>query len=184
MKLRTFQVTKLLFFIFASIVVFLTILAPIYQPSNTITNLSGSVGISDNDDIISHIHFPWDYIYAFGDIWCHQKSERSFFIKGNQMPVCARCTGIFLGVFFGLGISLFIMVRIDNNVHKKILKLFFVGYLLLAIDVTGQSVGLWHSINAVRILSGILAGSSFGFILGMAIDLVNAALLSSVLRNN
>lgn len=184
MKLRTFQVVKLLFFIFASIVVLLTILAPIYHLSNTITNLSGSVGISDNDDVISRMHFPWDYIYAFGDIWCHQKSERSFFIKGNQMPVCARCIGIFLGVFFGLGISIFTMVKIDDKVHKKILKLFVMGYLLLVIDVTGQSVGLWYSINAVRILSGILAGSSFGFILGMAIDIVNAALLSSVLRNN
>ena len=184
MKLRTFQVVKLLFFIFASIAVLLTILAPIYQPSNAITNLSGSVGTSDNEDIISHIHFPWDYTYAFGDVWCHQKSERSFFIRGNQMPVCARCIGIFLGVFFGLGISIFTMVRIDENVHKKILKLFVVGYLLLAIDVTGQSVGLWHSINAIRVLSGSLAGTSFGFILGMAIDIVNAALLSSVLRNN
>lgn len=28
---------------------------------------------------------------------CHQMPERSFSYKGKQFPVCARCTGIFIG---------------------------------------------------------------------------------------
>ncbi len=30
-------------------------------------------------------------------ILCHRKPERSFFYKGRQFPVCARCTGIHIG---------------------------------------------------------------------------------------
>lgn len=34
---------------------------------------------------------------------CHRISERSFFLDGRQMPLCARCTGTFLGAILGLG---------------------------------------------------------------------------------
>lgn len=181
MKLRTFQVVKLSFFICALIVMLLTLLAPIYQPSNTVKELSGSVGIRDNKDMLSRMQPPWNCIYTFGDIWCHQKSERSFFIKRNQMPVCARCVGIFFGVFSGLGISIFIRMEIGKNTHKKILLPFVVGYTPLATDVIGQSAGLWQSTNALRVLTGTLSGSAFGFILGVAVDVVCIALSSSVL---
>ena len=36
-------------------------------------------------------------VYAFGSIVCHQLPERSFHLWGAQMPVCARCTGIYVG---------------------------------------------------------------------------------------
>ena len=28
---------------------------------------------------------------------CHQMPERSFFFRGYQFPICARCTGVFVG---------------------------------------------------------------------------------------
>jgi uncharacterized membrane protein len=33
---------------------------------------------------------------------CHRIPERSFFLNGHQLPLCARCTGTFLGVLVGL----------------------------------------------------------------------------------
>ncbi|MDY3097688.1 DUF2085 domain-containing protein, partial [Methanobrevibacter sp.] len=27
---------------------------------------------------------------------CHRNPERSFFINGHQLPVCARCTGFYV----------------------------------------------------------------------------------------
>jgi len=36
-------------------------------------------------------------VYAFGSVVCHQLPERSFHLWGAQMPVCARCTGIYVG---------------------------------------------------------------------------------------
>ncbi|MEE2647749.1 MAG: DUF2085 domain-containing protein, partial [Candidatus Thermoplasmatota archaeon] len=40
-------------------------------------------------------------IYGFGDVNCHQKSERSWEVNNNQLPVCTRDVGIFAGLFIG-----------------------------------------------------------------------------------
>ena len=36
-------------------------------------------------------------VYAVGSVMCHQLPARSYRLFGAQMPVCARCTGIYLG---------------------------------------------------------------------------------------
>jgi len=36
-------------------------------------------------------------VYAVGGAVCHQLPARSFHLLGAQLPVCARCTGIYLG---------------------------------------------------------------------------------------
>lgn len=35
-------------------------------------------------------------VYAAGSHVCHQRPERSFHIAGHKMPVCARCTGLYV----------------------------------------------------------------------------------------
>lgn len=35
--------------------------------------------------------------FAAGHFICHQRPERSFFLHGHQLPVCARCTGLYAG---------------------------------------------------------------------------------------
>jgi uncharacterized membrane protein len=39
--------------------------------------------------------------YLVGGFLCHQRPERSFFLWGSQMPVCARCTGIYFAAALG-----------------------------------------------------------------------------------
>lgn len=40
----------------------------------------------------------WSWLaYAVGAIVCHQRSERSFHLATTPLPVCARCTGLYLG---------------------------------------------------------------------------------------
>jgi uncharacterized membrane protein len=36
-------------------------------------------------------------IYAVGSVICHQRPERSYHFLTTQFPVCARCTGIYVG---------------------------------------------------------------------------------------
>jgi uncharacterized membrane protein len=42
------------------------------------------------------------FIFAVGSVICHQLPERSFFLDGRQLPVCARCTGLYLSGAAGL----------------------------------------------------------------------------------
>ena len=41
-------------------------------------------------------------VYAIGSVICHQRPERSFFLWSHQMPVCARCAGIYAGAAFAV----------------------------------------------------------------------------------
>jgi uncharacterized membrane protein len=36
-------------------------------------------------------------VYGIGRFVCHQRPERSFHVWSVQLPVCARCTGIYFG---------------------------------------------------------------------------------------
>ncbi|HJZ70087.1 MAG TPA: DUF2085 domain-containing protein [Vicinamibacterales bacterium] len=36
-------------------------------------------------------------VYGIGSLVCHQLAERSYRLWSAQMPVCARCTGIYFG---------------------------------------------------------------------------------------
>ena len=38
-----------------------------------------------------------DLLFPVGTVICHQRPERSFFVDGRQLPVCARCTGLYVG---------------------------------------------------------------------------------------
>jgi len=40
--------------------------------------------------------------YLVGTGICHQYPSHSFFVAGQQLPLCARCTGIYLGALMGL----------------------------------------------------------------------------------
>ncbi len=101
-------------------------LVPGYLPADTVPELSGrantfdyysedSWGNSQTDskkgvghNQSEHGHFAWSeldpyaaLIYGFGDLNCHNKAERSWEVNGNQMPVCVRDVGIFLGLAIG-----------------------------------------------------------------------------------
>ena len=43
-----------------------------------------------------------EFIFAVGSVICHQRPDRSFFVDGHQLPVCARCTGLYLSSGAGL----------------------------------------------------------------------------------
>jgi hypothetical protein len=40
-------------------------------------------------------------VYGIGSLICHQLPERSYHLWAVQMPVCARCTGIYVGAVLG-----------------------------------------------------------------------------------
>jgi len=82
--------------------------------------------------------------------FCHRKPERSFFWKGKQFPMCARCTGIHIG-YLSMPILFLEYAYID----------FWIAVLMVLptyIDGTLQAFLNWESNNWRRLITGILAG--------------------------
>jgi uncharacterized membrane protein len=46
-------------------------------------------------------------VYALGSVVCHQLPERSYHLWTAQMPVCARCAGIYFGAVAGALVGTF-----------------------------------------------------------------------------
>lgn len=46
-------------------------------------------------------HDPLTKTHLIGFATCHQIPERSLFIAGEQLPLCARCTGTYIGMLTG-----------------------------------------------------------------------------------
>lgn len=85
---------------------------------------------------------------------CHRKPERSFHIKGHQFPVCARCTGLYLGI-----ISFFIFYFIQGVIHNLFLLIFSVVLVIpCLVDGLTQRYGNRLSNNTLRLFTGLIAG--------------------------
>lgn len=82
---------------------------------------------------------------------CHQMPTRSFFVKGYQFPLCARCTGIALGHLTALLFAPFYTFKIK----------IFILILPLAIDGTIQYITNYESNNLKRVITGFLYGFAF-----------------------
>ena len=83
---------------------------------------------------------------------CHRMPERSFFYKGHQFPVCARCTGIYLSL---------ITIPLLKILNLKFTTLIVVGIILLIpmiIDGTTQLLGKRESTNNLRLVTGFFGG--------------------------
>ena len=80
---------------------------------------------------------------------CHQMPERSFFIKGRQFPVCARCAGVYLGWLISLALIFF---------YRPSLYIIAAFCLCMFIDWFLQKKNILKSNNLRRFITGILGG--------------------------
>ncbi|MDO9627308.1 MAG: DUF2085 domain-containing protein [Methanobacteriaceae archaeon] len=106
-----------------------------------------------------------------GHIICHGLPERSFKIKGHQFPVCARCTGIYLGSFSVIG-----LVMIFNPVFNPLLLI--MGFLMIIptfIDGLTQYLNHRESNNNLRFITGLIGG------IGMAIVITSLRFIPGLL---
>lgn len=81
---------------------------------------------------------------------CHRRPDRSFFYKGVQFPVCARCTGIFVGF---ISLPYFLIAQTNLGLVLSIL-------LVLPTYLDGWIQTIWEieSTNLRRSLTGLAAG--------------------------
>jgi uncharacterized membrane protein len=145
-------------FIISSVWLALVVSAPLLVPSDTLTDLSGTVGTHDNDALFEDLDPIPKTIYRIGDAECHQLANRSYFINGNQMPFCSRDVGLFIGLALGSGIVTFIFFRINP-------LLALVGLAPIGIDGGVQMVTDYESNNPLRLVTGIIAGIALSMLL-------------------
>ena len=119
------------------------------------------------------------FVYAFGDLNCHQKHERSWEINGNQLAVCVRDVGLFIGLAAGAlfwrkkGLNRwtlrdsFLSVFSDEKiefVYEKdrrmlaMITLLALGTIPIGIDGFTQLLTSYESTNTIRLITGMGAG--------------------------
>jgi uncharacterized membrane protein len=123
---------------------------------------------------------PAERFTFFGHGLCHQIPGHSFIIGGVQLPLCARCTGIYLGIVLSI---LYYIVRGRGRaagfpplpIFLGMLASFvFMGidgvnsYVNLMTNTMGANLGfgpLYEPQNLLRISTGILVGATIGTML-------------------
>lgn len=104
--------------------------------------------------------------YAF----CHRITERSFVINGRQLPLCARCTGMYLGVALTL-VVMSMSGRLKRGAFPPLpIMLLLVGFIgLMGIDGTNSYLHffpnaphLYQPRNWLRLLTGFGTGLAMG----------------------
>jgi len=95
--------------------------------------------------------------YMFHGI-CHQVEERALAANGFRMPCCARCAGIYAGLFAGMVVFMVRGRRRRGMPHKCFTGSTIAGVFLFAADAAGNFLGVWDGGAAVRFSLGALAG--------------------------
>ena len=124
---------------------------------------------------------PTDFIgksYLVGTGICHQYPSHSFFVNGQQLPLCARCTGIYLGALMGLaGFFLLGRQRAAGFPPVPILAI-LVGFIgLMAVDGINSFLAdisgaphLYEPQNWLRLVTGTFHGLAMISILYPAVS--------------
>jgi uncharacterized membrane protein len=97
----------------------------------------------------------WRVLFRF---MCHGMPERCLELFGVAMPICARCVGVYAGLFAGLLLFLVLPALREKTVRIAA----FVAVTPLALDGFTQLFGLRESTNPLRVATGIAAGLAFG----------------------
>jgi uncharacterized membrane protein len=170
--------------------------APLTLPPGAFAYTTGSANIVDHWDLYEQPSFNWfaKVIYTIGDAQCHQLWYRSLWINGNQLPIDARMTSLYIFGAFGLfwammtapassasqGIANAFPTRIRRwaekvGVEKFALLVVLAGLLPIGIDgftQLFQAVTHYESTNAMRILTGVPGGLVAGLLLGMMVKAI------------
>lgn len=106
-------------------------------------------------------------LYAIGGLVCHQRPERSFHLGMAQLPVCARCLGVYAGVAMGLvAWTVAAMWRRVRWTRAAAIRALAASGLPTAITVACAWLGVGDPSNAWRAALAVPLGVVGGAMLG------------------
>jgi uncharacterized membrane protein len=109
-------------------------------------------------------------LYGVGAVICHQLPDRSFHLFGYQLPVCARCLGIYAGA------AAFLIARgcISRKAWSRQTSLatavtaralLIAGVVPTLVTVVLEWAGVWHTSNLARACAGAPLGGAMALLL-------------------
>ena len=120
---------------------------------------------------LAHSHLLQGADYA-GYAICHRITERSFTIAGRQLPLCARCTGIYLGISLTF-LVLLMAGRTRRSALPPLRLLLVLGGFIGAMGIDGLNSyshffpgapHLYEPQNWLRLVTGAGAGLTMGLL--------------------
>lgn len=111
----------------------------------------------NSNETVENLKFTGDKAYRLWKKWmklgektgCHQRADRSFYVKGYQLPVCARCTGVIIGYL--IAVPIFFLLGFSKTASISGMLALFTDWLLQASEIL-------ESTNRRRLATGIAGG--------------------------
>ena len=97
---------------------------------------------------------------AFSSV-CHQIPGRSFYLAGHPLAVCARCTGLYVGL--AAGVLLFPLVRPLRSAETPTRLWLLAAAAPTVIDFSLGLFGIWQNTHLSRFVTGALLGAVAAF---------------------
>jgi uncharacterized membrane protein len=108
--------------------------------------------------------------YALGSLVCHQFPTRSFHYGAVQLPVCARCIGIYGGAAIG---AVVFAARADRLGAASPRAVLLASCVPVIVTVALEWAGAWAPGNVIRALTGVVLGVAAAFVVVGAATTIN-----------
>jgi uncharacterized membrane protein len=100
-------------------------------------------------------------VYGGSSLICHQIPERSFHLSGHQMPVCARCAGLYMTAALGALLGWVVTTRIDLRRRQMLLV---VAAIPTVVTWTLEYAGIMAFSNLARAFAALPLGLAVGWV--------------------
>ena len=104
-------------------------------------------------------------VYSAAGLVCHQRPERSFTIEGVQLPVCARCFGLYAAAAAGAIAGVAFGGRRIRAGSRQVRAVLALAAAPTAITVAVEWLGVAFPSNTTRALAALPLGVAAGWIL-------------------
>lgn len=109
---------------------------------------------------------------------CHRLADHSFVIGGRQLPLCARCSGTYLGALTGIAVLAFLgrgrAGRFPTRPQLMVLAAFMLAWVIDGANSFLALMGwphLYEPSNRLRLVTGTLEGIAIAAVLLPALNL-------------
>ena len=113
----------------------------------------------------STLTLPATLVYAASSRICHQRPERSFHLAGVQLPVCARCFGLYLSGAIGAAVVWGSRRRAGNGARAALAMAALPTAVTWGLEVAGVA----GFSNMTRAVAAVPLGIAAGWLLAQVL---------------